>query len=92
MEEEHDDILGLLLARNDTDVNVQDNEGRTPLHIAVKADGTWIAEMLMANGDLDLTLTDSNGMTALQLAGNDTQMVELLADGNQEDGRTALFS
>ena len=83
-------ILKMLLARNDTDVSLQDNDGRTPLHIAVQAKSMDIIELLMERNDVDLTLTDNNGMAPLQLAGNNTQIVTLLTNQMSDSNSTEI--
>ena len=45
-----------LLSRADVDVNVQDNEGKTPLHIALSSKKTGLVRVLVAREDCNINL------------------------------------
>ena len=59
-----------LLSRNDVDMNVQDLEGNTPLHIALSSDQTSDNEILalVINKDIETNLKNNRGETLLHVA------------------------
>lgn len=60
------DFLGILL-RAHADVNIPDNEGNVPLHIAVKCDRNALVDLLIKAG-ANLNAQNDNGDTALHYA------------------------
>lgn len=49
-------------------INVTDNEGRTPLHLAINGNlHSDLVELLMIGGSLDVNIRDNNGMAPLDL-------------------------
>jgi ankyrin repeat protein/predicted TIM-barrel fold metal-dependent hydrolase len=89
------DIVELLLAKG-ADANIKDEEGHTPLHIAVWYAASRypkIVELLISNG-ADINAKNNNGKTALSYAleNYQTEIVELLckhgADDNKKPERT----
>lgn len=57
-------LVEYLLQNNSEDVNQQDEDGRTPLHIAAEQNNEEIIKLLLQRPDLDLTKKDSNDKTA----------------------------
>jgi len=96
-ENNHDAVVGLLLARSDLDVNLKIGTGETPLLIAVRRVNKSIVRLLLENGANVYAKNDS-GKTALHFAIDRTalDMVRLLiqhgADVNARDrqGKTPL--
>lgn len=58
-----------LLIEKDANVNIRDNEGKTPLHLAVIIPGqnTYIAKVLLNKG-AEINIQDNEGKTPLHLA------------------------
>lgn len=56
-----------VLLEFDADVNARGNKGRTPLHIALRAEHYELAELFVSNGAL-FDLADQTGTTAYKLA------------------------
>ncbi|KAH6910064.1 hypothetical protein BKA70DRAFT_1100719 [Coprinopsis sp. MPI-PUGE-AT-0042] len=98
-------IIDLLLAHPLINVNVLDEEGRTPLFWAARLDSTTVLKRLLAHEGIDANLPDEGGRTPLiwaslldhKATGNTTFLKCLLAhpqiDINLADrhGRTPLF-
>lgn len=71
-------IKTLLL--HDVDINLQDNDGWTPLHLAVQSRRTDVVRLLLMKG-ADKTLKNQDGLTPLELclhSGRDTKTYELI--------------
>jgi len=64
---ERRDIVDLLLLNPFIDVNTQNADGETPLHIACTKDSTYIVERLLSRG-ADINIKNNNGETPLYLA------------------------
>jgi len=79
-------VVALLLA-NKADVNVTNENGRTPLHYAATQNHTDLVELLLAN-QADVNAKDIEGKTPLSLAlrnKRNTAVAELLRQhGGQE--------
>jgi hypothetical protein len=61
-------IISLLLAHDDIDLNLMDEIGRTPLHMAVQRQQWDIVRLFLTRDDIDVNLRDWNGDTPLQTA------------------------
>lgn len=55
----------------DTDVNIQDNQGRTALHWACATDLPVMVNLCLSVPDCDVGLRDNTGLTAFDLAPNE---------------------
>ena len=62
------EIINLLFEYG-ADPNIQDNDGSTPLHIAVRNDNSEITELLLTNG-ADPNIQDNIGNTPLHIPAN----------------------
>ena len=64
----------------DLDINQKNNQGSTPLHIAVESGSTDIVGALLSRPKININLKDNNGCTPLALAveNGDLAMVRLL--------------
>ncbi|KAL5972798.1 hypothetical protein ACLOJK_039604 [Asimina triloba] len=71
-------------------INEPDNDGNTPLHLAVTNDRPQIVQILVADERVDLRATNSSGLTALDIARSNNELTMILqkrADKNvKEDG------
>jgi ankyrin repeat protein len=67
-------------------VNLQDKQGRTPLHIASFNTSFEIAKILLEKGRANVQLRNLGGLTALHLASakGSSEIVQLLVDHNIE--------
>jgi hypothetical protein len=63
----HNETLQLLLVRNETDINLQNNYGHTALTFAARNGHTDTVRMLLEAG-IDINLKHINGKTAIDLA------------------------
>lgn len=89
------------LIEKDANVNIQDNEGKTSLHLAVIIPGqnTYIAKVLLDKG-AEINIQDNEGRTPLHLAvstsGQSIQIAEMLLNKGAEvdiqdnEGKTPL--
>ena len=97
-----DDLAELLIAQG-ADVNAKNNEGKTPLQLALKRENMDVVVLLIAKGaqftDKEVTSKDKQGYTLLHYAarGDSKRAIELLiAKGiqvnanNNESGSTPL--
>ncbi|KAK4062778.1 uncharacterized protein Triagg1_9648 [Trichoderma aggressivum f. europaeum] len=64
----HADVVKLLLDTNRVNVNAQDVNGATPLHLASGRGHTSVMKLLVDRNDTDLNPRDVNGKTPLQWA------------------------
>lgn len=60
-----DDVLEKLIKHPDIHVDVRDNEGQTPLTLAVSHQNTKIVQLLLKSGKADIHALDSNGRSVL---------------------------
>lgn len=62
----------MLAEFDDTDVNIQDDTGRTALHWACVMDLSLMVKLCLSVPDCDVGLRDNDGLTAFDLAPNET--------------------
>eukprot|EP01120_Amphizonella_sp_Union-15-10_P003364 TRINITY_DN13787_c0_g1_i1.p1 TRINITY_DN13787_c0_g1~~TRINITY_DN13787_c0_g1_i1.p1 ORF type:complete len:611 (-),score=110.35 TRINITY_DN13787_c0_g1_i1:99-1931(-) len=74
-------LVAHLVAETPKDLNVQNQNGLTPLHVACKSGNSTIVEELLRNG-ANVTIRDLEGKTALHYAAKEgkTRIIELLAE------------
>ncbi|KAH6877111.1 ankyrin repeat-containing domain protein, partial [Thelonectria olida] len=78
----HEAILSLLLDGDGIDINVNKNDGRTPLYMASRNGDEAIVKLLLNCSDIDVNAKDRYGRTSLYLAaeeGNEA-IIKLLLD------------
>ena len=94
-----EEVVKVLLARQDVDGNTQDDEGNTPLVCAVRSGRAAIVKLLLDRMDIDANIQDNYGRTPLSYAerGNEA-IVKLLLDRKDVDpnakdlyGRTPVY-
>ncbi|XP_041349199.1 rabankyrin-5-like [Gigantopelta aegis] len=62
------EMLVQCLMEHAADVNAQDAEGKTPIHVAIQNQHTVIISLLLSHPNLNLTLRDKNGCTPFACA------------------------
>jgi len=62
------EVVSLLLAMQDIDVNQADNNGATPLYVASHRGNSEVVSMLLAKQDIDVNQANNNGATPLYIA------------------------
>lgn len=67
-----EDLVLLLLDRFESDVNCQDRDGSTPLHVAIEYSNESIVEVLLRCVKVNLQLENSKGLTPVLLAADCT--------------------
>ena len=72
--------VGLLLEMNNTDVNIQNNDGNTPLHLALG--NLKIVRLLLEMNNIDVNIQNNDGNTPLLLANSENIILELLKKNN----------
>ena len=79
--------LGLLNSMLGGSVSSRDNQGNTPLHVAVAARKKGIAELLLTHG-ADVNATIPSGSTALDIANTqgDTALADFLTQHGARSG------
>lgn len=85
----YDKFLRALLAKDDIDVNAQDDEGRTPLHVAMEYGNTQLIKLLVTRHDIRLDLKDKRGRNPL---GVDTFPYCVITNCDQHDDDTLYRS
>ena len=75
------EIIGHLVSRKKCKVNVRNNEGKTAIHYACKAQSVELVNYLLFDGKADLSLTDNEGQTPLMFATNPALIKVLLHHG-----------
>ncbi|XP_072180805.1 uncharacterized protein [Diadema setosum] len=68
-------ILGLLLAKDPSLINIQDLEGQTPLHLACKLDRRQLVKKLLATDGIDLNIRTLVGNLPDQMARSEKSRV-----------------
>ncbi|KAG0136834.1 ankyrin repeat-containing domain protein [Tuber indicum] len=61
-------VVQTLIARNDVDVNVQDETGKGPLSLATRGGHKEVVELLLGHTDISINSTDCHARTALWYA------------------------
>lgn len=61
-------VLQYILSRPDLNVNYQDGQGYTALHIAAKLDAPENVKLLLEDGRINLALKDEDEKTAYHIA------------------------
>ncbi len=95
-------MVGKLLSAGGIDLNRKDNEGSTPLSLAVDVDRIDIIKILLAQKSIDVNTADQKGRTPLMIAvqhGRSKLEVaaallsskEVRIDNVDAEGRTALY-
>lgn len=76
-----------MLENKSLEPNLQDENGDTPLHLAVKNNHITIIEKLLENNSLDLNLQNKDGETPLHIAAQNgyTEITEKLLKNNSVD-------
>ena len=67
-ENNHEDVVALLLQQPGIDVNVRDNDGRTALHCTAYNPRGSVAAILLQQPSVDVKAADNKGQTALHSA------------------------
>jgi len=70
------DIIELLLKHENIDVNIQNIDGNTPLHISLYTNDD-IAKLLLDHKDIDVNIQNIDGNTPLQITTN-PEIIELI--------------
>ena len=73
--------------RESGDINAQNDDGDTSLHLACRYGRVKIAERLITNIQADLTITNNTGLTALHVAvcANQLHLVRIILDNCNRD-------
>ena len=94
------EIIELLLSHTHTNVNAQDNDGKTALMYATERNYEMAIELLLSHERTHVNEADNNGKTALMYATerNYVEIIELLlshthtnVNAQDNDGKTALM-
>ena len=75
----HEDVVKLLITREDVDLNVRDQNGKTPLEMAVIEKHIAIVKLLLACENIELTANyDLSALVLLYASGHDPKNLQLL--------------
>ena len=95
----HVEIVRLLLARDDVDMNSEDKDGRSPLWYGIDKGHLEVVRLFFAQGDVDVHSRDKDGRSLLSYAAeskNSNIVAQFLAQGDidvnskDKDGRSPL--
>ncbi|RLV60450.1 ankyrin repeat domain-containing protein [Parashewanella curva] len=65
---QYQEIANHLIGQKYVDINAQNKQGKTPLHMAVDTGSLDLVKFLCKQREIDLSITDKNGYTALHAA------------------------
>lgn len=85
-------LVPVLVKSGFVNVNVQDDQNKTPLHYAVEAKDKALVSELVKGGHAFVDVMDSEGMTPLHLAAalGKKEIVEILLEADDNTGRVGL--
>lgn len=79
---ERREILEALLEKPALEVNATNQQGDTPLMIAIRNNATDLVKILLQDPRVDLSHQNKHGKTAVSLAAENTEITELLESAN----------
>lgn len=88
----NDKMAKLLIACSDTQVNLQDGRGFTPLMMAVHEGHPDIVKLLLAHPKIQVDMQNNDGLTALDIAKarNHVEIINLLQSYNDTEQQGGL--
>lgn len=87
------DEVRALLDDPDTDVNVTDSTGETPLHKACCAGKLQIIKLLLQQDDIDINKRNNNGQTPLHIVSKvgNIEAAQLLLDAESDESNAISY-
>ena len=88
-----EDEVRALLDDPDTDVNVTDSTGETPLHKACCAGKLQIIKLLLQQDDIDINKRNNNGQTPLHIVSKvgNIEAAQLLLDAESDESNAISY-